>query len=176
MQDELAVNYCQLAVVSTDPPEVTAAFRAGLGATFTFLSDHERRATPRCFPLDRWTPAATVAPIFFVVPDPQAGLALFAPVHATLLPPGTLGPGGTPIDDFRIMLFGRAGDRVKAASFTPTPLGQSLPGTTCCSSSTRPGCRRSPASCTCNEGAIQTSRGRSPSTMIRHRTRLCLRS
>src|SRR5438445_13059076 len=44
MQDELAVNYCQLAVVSTDPPEVTAAFRAGLGATFTFLSDHERQA------------------------------------------------------------------------------------------------------------------------------------
>jgi len=31
-------------VVSTDPPEVTAAFRAGLGATFAFLSDHERRA------------------------------------------------------------------------------------------------------------------------------------
>src|SRR5260370_38308217 len=44
MQDELAVNYCQLAVVSTDPPEVTAAFRMGLAATFTFLSDHERRA------------------------------------------------------------------------------------------------------------------------------------
>lgn len=44
LQDELAVNYCHLAVVSTDPPEVMAAFRAGLGATFTFLSDHERRA------------------------------------------------------------------------------------------------------------------------------------
>ena len=44
MQDELAVNYCHLAVVSTDPPEVTAAFRMGLGAIFTFLSDHERRA------------------------------------------------------------------------------------------------------------------------------------
>ncbi len=44
MQDELAVNYCKIAVVSTDAPEVTAAFRAGLGATFTFLSDHERRA------------------------------------------------------------------------------------------------------------------------------------
>ena len=44
LQDELAVNYCQLAVVSTDPIPVTAAFRAGLGATFTFLSDHERRA------------------------------------------------------------------------------------------------------------------------------------
>ncbi len=40
MQDELAVNYCQLAVVSTDSPEVTAAFRAGVGATFM----HERRA------------------------------------------------------------------------------------------------------------------------------------
>jgi len=36
MQDELAVNYCQLAVVSTDPPAVTAAFRTGLGAAFTF--------------------------------------------------------------------------------------------------------------------------------------------
>jgi peroxiredoxin len=46
-QDELAVNYCKLAVASTDPPEVTAAFRAGLGATFTFLSDHERRAISR---------------------------------------------------------------------------------------------------------------------------------
>ncbi len=31
-------------MVSTDPPEVSAAFRTGLGATFTFLSDHERRA------------------------------------------------------------------------------------------------------------------------------------
>jgi peroxiredoxin len=47
MQDELAVNYCHLAVVSTDPPEVAAAFRTGLGATFTFLSDHERKAITR---------------------------------------------------------------------------------------------------------------------------------
>lgn len=47
LQDELAVNYCKLAVVSTDLPEVSAAFRAGLGATFTFLSDHERRAISR---------------------------------------------------------------------------------------------------------------------------------
>jgi peroxiredoxin len=44
LQDELAVNYCTLAVVSTDRPEVAAAFRAGLGATFTFLSDAERKA------------------------------------------------------------------------------------------------------------------------------------
>jgi peroxiredoxin len=44
LQDELRVNYCNLAVVSTDPPEICAAFRAGMGATFTFLSDHERKA------------------------------------------------------------------------------------------------------------------------------------
>lgn len=42
-QDELQVNYCKLAVISTDPPEVSAAFRTGLGASFTFLSDHERK-------------------------------------------------------------------------------------------------------------------------------------
>ena len=44
MQDELNVNYCKLAVISTDPPDISAAFRTGLGATFTFLSDHQRRA------------------------------------------------------------------------------------------------------------------------------------
>jgi peroxiredoxin len=45
LEPELKVNYCHLAVVSTDPPDVSAAFRAGLGASvITFLSDHERRA------------------------------------------------------------------------------------------------------------------------------------
>jgi peroxiredoxin len=44
LQEDLQVNYCKLAVVSTDPPEVSAAFRTGLAATFTFLSDHERKA------------------------------------------------------------------------------------------------------------------------------------
>lgn len=43
-QRELEINYCRVAVISTDPPEVSAAFRAGLGATYTFLSDHERLA------------------------------------------------------------------------------------------------------------------------------------
>lgn len=38
------MNYCHLAAVSTDAPEVAAAFRAGLGADFPFLSDHERSA------------------------------------------------------------------------------------------------------------------------------------
>ena len=44
LQEELRVNYCHLAVVSTDPPDITDAFRIGLGATFTFLSDYEHKA------------------------------------------------------------------------------------------------------------------------------------
>jgi peroxiredoxin len=43
-QQELDVNYCHLAVISTDPPEVSGALRAGLGARFAFLSDHRRGA------------------------------------------------------------------------------------------------------------------------------------
>ncbi|HEX9373527.1 MAG TPA: redoxin domain-containing protein [Roseiflexaceae bacterium] len=42
-QSELAVNYCKLAAVSADPPMVQAAFRAGLGAQWAFLSDERRR-------------------------------------------------------------------------------------------------------------------------------------
>lgn len=42
LQDELEVAYARLVVVSIDPPEVQSAFRAGLGARFAFLSDHER--------------------------------------------------------------------------------------------------------------------------------------
>lgn len=41
-QNELAVNYCKLATVSADSPLVSAAFRAGLGATWPFLSDESR--------------------------------------------------------------------------------------------------------------------------------------
>lgn len=47
LQDELEVAYARLVVVSVDPPEVQAAFRAGLGARFVFLSDAERRWLPR---------------------------------------------------------------------------------------------------------------------------------
>lgn len=43
LQDEFEVAYSQIVVVSVDAPEVQSAFRAGLGARFTFLSDHERR-------------------------------------------------------------------------------------------------------------------------------------
>jgi peroxiredoxin len=42
LQEELEVGYARLVVVSTDPPEVQSAFRAGLGARFAFLSDAER--------------------------------------------------------------------------------------------------------------------------------------
>jgi len=44
LQDELAVNYCKLVTVSADPPMVQAAFRAGLGAEWSFLSDEKREA------------------------------------------------------------------------------------------------------------------------------------
>ena len=47
LQDELEVAYARVVVVSVDPPEVQAAFRAGLGARFAFLSDAERRWLPR---------------------------------------------------------------------------------------------------------------------------------
>ena len=41
-QQELSVNYGKLVTVSADPPLVQAAFRAGLGAQWTFLSDEHR--------------------------------------------------------------------------------------------------------------------------------------
>ena len=41
-QHELAVNYGKLVAVSAEPPLVQAAFRAGLRAQWTFLSDEQR--------------------------------------------------------------------------------------------------------------------------------------
>jgi peroxiredoxin len=43
LQDEFEVAYTRIVVVSVDPPQVQSAFRAGLGARFSFLSDAERR-------------------------------------------------------------------------------------------------------------------------------------
>jgi peroxiredoxin len=43
LQVEFEVAYAKLVVVSVDSAEVQSAFRAGLGARFTFLSDSERR-------------------------------------------------------------------------------------------------------------------------------------
>jgi len=47
LQDEFEVAYARLVAVSVDTPEVQSAFRAGLGARFTFLSDAGRRWLPR---------------------------------------------------------------------------------------------------------------------------------
>lgn len=41
-QQELSVNYGKLVAVSADPPLINAAFRAGLGAQWPFLSDEDR--------------------------------------------------------------------------------------------------------------------------------------
>jgi peroxiredoxin len=43
VQNEFEVAYSRIVVLSVDSPEVQSAFRAGLGARFTFLSDSERR-------------------------------------------------------------------------------------------------------------------------------------
>jgi len=47
LQDEFEVAYTRIVVVSIDTPEVQAAFRAGLGARFVFLSDAQRQWLPR---------------------------------------------------------------------------------------------------------------------------------
>ena len=43
-QDEVEVAYSRVLSLSVDPPPVAAAFRAGLGARWTFLCDAEREA------------------------------------------------------------------------------------------------------------------------------------
>jgi peroxiredoxin len=44
LQNDVEVAYSRIVSVSVDPPEVAAAFRAGLGARWTFLSDPDRSA------------------------------------------------------------------------------------------------------------------------------------
>ncbi len=51
-QSELAVNFGKLVTVSTDAPLVGAAFRAGLGAEWPFLSDERREVIKRVGILD----------------------------------------------------------------------------------------------------------------------------
>lgn len=43
-QNELKVNFCNIVSVSVDDPVVSAAFRAGLGASWSFFSDVNRTA------------------------------------------------------------------------------------------------------------------------------------
>lgn len=47
LQNEAEVAYSRMLSVSVDPPEVSAAFRAGLGARWTFLSDPDRELQAR---------------------------------------------------------------------------------------------------------------------------------
>jgi peroxiredoxin len=42
LQEEMEVAYARMISVSVDPPEVAAAFRAGVGARWTFLADPDR--------------------------------------------------------------------------------------------------------------------------------------
>jgi peroxiredoxin len=42
LQEDAEVAYSRMVSVSVDPPEVSAAFRAGLGARWSFLSDPDR--------------------------------------------------------------------------------------------------------------------------------------
>lgn len=57
LQDEAEVAYSRFVSVSIDPPLVQAAFRAGIGARWTFLSDEDRRWQER-LPLVESTDAA----------------------------------------------------------------------------------------------------------------------
>ena len=41
---EVVLSYASLVAISVDSPRVAAAYRAGLGATFPFLSDQDRTA------------------------------------------------------------------------------------------------------------------------------------
>lgn len=47
LQDENDVAYTRIVSLSTEPPEVAYAFRAGLGARWTFLCDVDRRVLDR---------------------------------------------------------------------------------------------------------------------------------
>jgi peroxiredoxin len=47
LQDEAEVAYARFVSVSVDPPKVSAAFRAGLGARWTFLSDDAHEVVER---------------------------------------------------------------------------------------------------------------------------------
>jgi peroxiredoxin len=43
LQPELIVNYCKLVIVSVDSPMVSTEVRDGIGATFPFLCDSDRK-------------------------------------------------------------------------------------------------------------------------------------
>jgi hypothetical protein len=71
LQDEVEVAYSRMVSVTVDPPEVISAFRAGLGARWTILSDADRVWQARLDLLEATDPAnRPYVPITFtLLPD-----------------------------------------------------------------------------------------------------------
>jgi len=71
LQDEAEVAYSRFVSVSVDPHPVSAAFRAGIGARWTFLSD-EARELQACLRLRETTDTLNdpyVPAVFVLAPD-----------------------------------------------------------------------------------------------------------
>jgi peroxiredoxin len=68
-QPELIVNYCKLVVVSVDNPMLNHEIRDGLGATFPFLSDSDKRVITELDILDTTDPyhSPVAVPYTFVL-------------------------------------------------------------------------------------------------------------
>lgn len=81
-----------------------------------FLACYAPHAISQGVANDSWSPQAAMPPVKLTVTDPDAGPLSYPPVHATLLPNG------------RVVLFGKAARKEKAASFLPTPFDQAPPG------------------------------------------------
>jgi cold shock CspA family protein/peroxiredoxin len=69
---EAALSYVSLVAISVDSPRVVAAYRAGLGATFPFLSDQDRTAINRLGIVDNTDgeyPHVAIPHTFCLAPD-----------------------------------------------------------------------------------------------------------
>ena len=87
LQDEFEVAYTRIVVVSVDPPEVQAAFRAGLGARLPSCPTRERDWLPRLGLLETTDTAAR--------PYRPAGFTLF-PTSRSTAPTTATGSGAAP--------------------------------------------------------------------------------
>ena len=69
---ELVLSYVSLVAISVDPPTVAAAYRAGLGAPFPFLSDQDRTAITQLGIVDNTDgeyPNVAIPHTFCLAPD-----------------------------------------------------------------------------------------------------------
>lgn len=87
LQDEAEVAYTRFVSVSADPPEVAAAFRAGLGARWTFPSD----AGAASLASSTWRRPPTRA----ATPTPRPPSPC-APTSSSTAPTTATGSGGGP--------------------------------------------------------------------------------